>query len=760
MTPEQFYQTPTDASDDQLSRIKNKLEGNKPRGVKQKAAELLSLLNQGTTVGTFDEISSAGKAATDWIFGDKEYRKNYDKYLAEERDRVDQARANQGLTGVAAEMIGAVPTALVGLPARGALLARHAIPNSLLSRVAVPAAEGAGFGAAYGFNTGEGGAVDRLKNAPIPAAAGMLGGVAVPVATSVGGKIGSAVQKHRTLKNTGIKNRDMIEPLYDILEVDTKHQTQSPAEMFKGDPSSGMAADMGPAARTVLKKSMESMDDNIVSASRDENVRKLTSISGLNKNQIEGAIAKRTQDASENIRNQLDDTLGETIGMQEARQRMTGTSTPKERLRNPSMEKDLQDMYETAYSARLPKPDDFAGVYGRIPDNVVKDAARKMKMEGIDDEHIQEMLRGFEYYRKGGKVDGSQEIHGGRRIVNSDDPAEAIIFRDPEVRFLDYIGRSLNDMAEKEKGSLGYGSQTNTQMGNLYGRLASDLREVMKEQLPEYRDVLAGAKASMGAKDALNLGFDSMNLGRKAQYRDFESAFNQLSDADRELVKQGMAEAIFDRMGGVKENFTPIPSQTGYVSRVAVGDEPGQELIKMLSSDDAKAKLKLVLGDEAYDTLDKSLKEAAAAFELEATSTHNIRKEMSDVFSQEDKVSDMALMGMGLGPEMVALQRVLTNTFGFRDKARSKRMYGDMANYLTQKPNIDDLNYLWANDAPRVKEIKGRAAAERNARRGTRVGTVGASNPEDRIGGQTRTRQNIRMRNNLMQMIEAARMGN
>lgn len=108
-------------------------------------------LNQGATFGFGDEIAAGVQSA---LGG-----QSYDAALAGNREALAQSRDERPWLTGGAEVAGSM---LVPVP--GAAM-RAMGTGSTMSRIGAGAVTGAGLGGAYGFGTGEGGAVDRLRSA-------------------------------------------------------------------------------------------------------------------------------------------------------------------------------------------------------------------------------------------------------------------------------------------------------------------------------------------------------------------------------------------------------------------------------------------------------------------------------------------------------------------------------------------------------------------------------------------------------------------
>jgi hypothetical protein len=139
---------------------------------------------QGATFGGGDELVAAGAAALDPLLKGSggSYGDRYDAYLGRERGRLGEFRNDHPVAAIGSEVAGAIPTSMM-LPAL-----RAAEGASLAGRALIGGANAAGQGAAYGFNSGEGGVLNRAENAGTSALIAGAVGAAAPY-------VGNAVQK-------------------------------------------------------------------------------------------------------------------------------------------------------------------------------------------------------------------------------------------------------------------------------------------------------------------------------------------------------------------------------------------------------------------------------------------------------------------------------------------------------------------------------------------------------------------------------------
>lgn len=142
------------------------------------------MLANGITLGAMDEIASGLDTATGRA-------SSYDEALAANRGRDAAFEAEHPIVSTGAKVVGGVGGAIgMGVPS---LMAKGA---TLGGRVALGAAEGAGYGAAQGFAEGEGGFANRIASAGDGTLKGAGVGAAFPVIAS---GVGAGVRVARNM---------------------------------------------------------------------------------------------------------------------------------------------------------------------------------------------------------------------------------------------------------------------------------------------------------------------------------------------------------------------------------------------------------------------------------------------------------------------------------------------------------------------------------------------------------------------------------
>lgn len=144
---------------------------------------------QGATFGFGDEIVAGGAAAIHPLVNPDDgsnFSERYDHYLSREREKLGEFQDKSGLASGAAEIAGAIPTAL--MTGGASLVGRGAIGTAIQGGKL-----GAIDGAIYGAGTAEGGAEERLKGAGVGAGIGAGVGAASPFIAAGAQRAGQAV---------------------------------------------------------------------------------------------------------------------------------------------------------------------------------------------------------------------------------------------------------------------------------------------------------------------------------------------------------------------------------------------------------------------------------------------------------------------------------------------------------------------------------------------------------------------------------------
>jgi len=363
------------------------------------------------------------------------------------------------------------------------------------------------------------------------------------------------------------------------------------------------------------------------------------------------AVEQRAGQAAQNLDSALDASLGPAQGV----------ASTTEAIRQGSA-----GARSTAYNRAYNSPIDYAAPTGRliesyltrVPQSVIERANNLMRTEGVRS----------------------------RQIMAQIAPDGTVTYQTmPDVRQLDYITRALNDVAKRGDGQGALGG--NTAEGRAFGNLSRDIRRAMRRAVPEYGRALDTAADPIRAKEAMDLGAEIMGRGMARDAVELE--LRGMSRAEREMVRRGVRATIDETVANVKRT----------VMDPNVDARQAQEAIKGLSSEAARDKLRLVLGQQESDRLFAQIDQAATAFNLRAQTATNSRTFGRQAVAEGVKaeagggVMDAVRQGSPGG----VLKRVWQNTLGENaagTATREDRIYDEISRALTERRGADALRML------------------------------------------------------------------
>lgn len=497
-----------------------------------------------------------------------------------------------------------------------------------LSNLSRPAAvvTGAGLGSVTGgldaFLNGEGGAAERLQDVPLGAGLGGLIGGAAPVAAEViangVGRVVSHGAVRKALDGVGI-TRPTADVLSRALEADGTIGAPGAANIAAAGPA-GMVADAGPNARALL--------DTVIQRG------------GAGATDARAAIEGRAADATRGINSALDASLGRPIGIEtgEAAIRQ-GTASARSAA--------YRDAYAQPIDYAHPVGREIESLLSRVPGNAFQEANRLMQVRG----------------------ERSRQI-----LARVADDGSIALERLPDVRQLDYITRALNEVADAADGMGKLGGQT--AYGNAVRELSGEIRDRLRQLVPEYNRALQTAAEPIQARNALRFGEDylSPSVARDEAAR----AVARMTHPEREALRQGIRSTIDEKLANVRAVATDP----------RVDARQGLDAIKALSSDAVRYKMRLALGSREADELFRQVDEFARAFELRAAVARNSATFARTSLDQKVKdISEPGSLGLILqGRPVSASRRLVQTVLGTgpeRQLARQDEIYSELARVLT-----------------------------------------------------------------------------
>jgi len=294
------------------------------------------------------------------------------------------------------------------------------------------------------------------------------------------------------------------------------------------------------------------------------------------------------------------------------------------------------------------------------------DAARNAEIENME-----YMLPEYEARR-----DALAQAGGGPTapdvIPSNPYPVETVSDVDQIKRSLDQVYRT-ND----KQGLLG----GQTDYGRLAGIRATETRELLKRAAPGYAEALRSAADPLARKNAVDMG---QKILRTQTTRDEISEFVRRAEKPELYAAQaGLRGQIDERMANVRA----ISSDSNMDARQALA------ALSEMSSDASRAKISMILGDEAPE-LFAELDEATQSFGLRAALATNSKSAARIAGKQSmDEVAgpnmaELAMQGETVNTTKALIQAVTGYTAEFTTAKRQK-VYQDIAFALTNKTGDD-----------------------------------------------------------------------
>jgi len=370
-------------------------------------------------------------------------------------------------------------------------------------------------------------------------------------------------------------------------------------------------------------------------------------------NTVRGATDARAARSLSAVNSGLDDTLGPVMGPRAAARQVADASRATR---------------SAAYGRAYETPIDYAtaggtgeqvlGVLNRLDAKTVQEAAevanRKMRWDDV----------------------GSPQL----LIDVADDGSWSFAGELPNVRQLDELKKALNQMDQASRDTFG-----RTTDGGL---LSGQARAV--------RDAAVDATGGPGGTyaSALKVGGDKVEMDRG-----LELGLSMLRDTDkttREIVSETLAPMSQDGRAMVRLGLRAhIDEVLGRVKMIASDPDSMQareamQALRILTSGNAKSKLKTLLGPDEFDRLWPKINEAISSQEMSAAVAtnsktafrQNIAGQVEDIVSPG--VVGRAARGEPVGATQALVQELLNTTAG-ADATRRAAIWSDIARALSEK---------------------------------------------------------------------------
>ena len=649
----------------------------------EKVMDYLNLgLHSFPGMGMSDELQGVLFGTAAKLRGD-DYKPAYREGRDRQRDYIEAARERTGAGGTVAEIAaGMVPVAKA---AQGAQAAARAVSPAM--RMLRGAGAGGATGAAIGFGEGEDGAIERATNAALPGVAGAGLGAAGPL---VGAGIGKMVEKgaRRRAARRGRVPEATVDPLKHAFEIDMRQG--------QATPEASMVADTGGTATALLGETMEDIGGRIDDVALTQKGAEVPTEAAIRKR-----LTARSGQATDEFRRSLDATMGPAEGVMQTTANLRAAGRPGARA-----------AYNRAYASVI----DYSSEAGQDLEALLK--SRRIPKEAWS--KANELMA-----REGSET---QQI-----LANVADDGNVTFDELPDVRQIDYLKRALDDISKAENAKGGVMGGT-TALGRATGKTSREMLDLVDGLAPEYGAARKMAAVPIKAKNAMESGYKALSSERITA-DEFADEIRGMAPEDRQWAAKGMRNAIEEMMAQAKESLVPSPTRTGYVSTKSVGAEDVQNALKRLSSDRARQKIRMVLGNEAAEGVFDSMDRTLQAYKTEASSLPNLRKQargLLDEFAPGER-SDAASKLMR-GDVVGATQEAAGNVMGRAlrdDQLIADAGKADLVNVLTRPTSEINVGALRAAKFPKQVGRRARMATERGMTAGA-VPAAAALSPEQR----------------------------
>lgn len=360
--------------------------------------------------------------------------------------------------------------------------------------------------------------------------------------------------------------------------------------------------------------------------------------------QAKAAITERAQKTSESLGRTLDKSLGDK------------ELTPKKAFE--FIAEKTKNERSDAYNAAYQKPIDYSSPKGMMIEDVI---------DRIDPDIVKTALAKANAKMKWDKVKNQQIM------ASIQDDGSVVFTRPLNVQQLDYIKRALNDMSVNARGE--FGKQTPDSI--LYGDMAASLRQALGDAVPEYNAAVRLGGDKIAEENAFKLGRNALNP--KIQLGDvIDELGSNPSAAEIDMAKLGMRNYI----RGVLSNVRKVPSDMDIDARQL------DEFIRLTSSDNARSKIRQIMGDEADELLKEIDKVSQTTLVRATTSVNSKTAQRSAIKEFVDGTTEFGAFAQLMRAEpLQSSQQLIQAITGFTDEyseARKRQIYNDIARAMTE----------------------------------------------------------------------------
>lgn len=544
---------------------------------------------------------------------------------------------------LAAELFGGVSAALaggVGLVGKVPKFLTMAQRGSRLSQATVAAGAGAAGGAVEGaiYGAGEGEEGDRISPAITGATTGgTIGGVLGPAAVAGKAAIEAGVRRYKGLDVAATKQaleqnfgRPVDENTARALQAFLQFEDFDNADRVLqriGDPA--MLADISPGAGAVIDAMMAG-SPAAMNAGREA---------------VEGRV-------TQSMRN-----LGETFD------RELGQPVDPENLKIGIAQETAAER-DASYKAAFDKPINYASESGKELEKLIKRALAADKdlfketnelltLRGREDRHIK---------------------------FTTDDQGNVNFENLPDVFQLDYITRRLNDVEKNVREKQGLPQKADAIKALIYQDKETGqpgIRNILKDQIPEYADALSKGQDKIRRQEAVSLGFDLID--KQMTRGEVAREVRKLNPGQRKELARGLRSRIDEELS----NIAQIASDPN------VDAQELREVIRKLSSEAAYTKLRTVLGAQKSKVIIDQIEDGLNSMRLRAAVSMNSKtaQRQAVIGEVENIISGGILQSLKRvepGQTSKLVLRAITGATEEAEAVRRAGLFEEMTQVLTQ----------------------------------------------------------------------------
>lgn len=548
--------------------------------------------------------------------------------------------ASGGALAAAPKKAAGLATNVLGSGSRASQFLRGAATGSALG-----ALEGGIYGSGEGTNGPER-ASEAIGGAKAGAVVGAVTGGAAPIVSEAAGNIISLFKRddiNKIAREFGISKMaaKVIKNTFDQGgDIDAAVTNLGRA----GDEA--MLADAGPAAQALLDAA------NVFGGAAGRTVRT--------------AIGQRMARTGEAVEQSLNEALGQ----------------PPEGPRTAVMEiaERTRPQRDQAYSEAYAQPIDYASEQGRAIEAVLS------RINRIDPKVLQSAIA---------EANADMEY---RNLTNQQimaqiaDDGTVRFSNPPNVQQLDEIKKALGKIAYQQNVDQ-FGRLTNA--GVRYAGLAGELKDAISGAVGPYKSAVAIGGDKLAEERAFKLGAGLLSPKTRVEDLTFELGSNP-SQSQIEAAKSGVRMFVNDALTNVRA-IASEPAADALEARKVV------KAVTDLSSDNARAKIRQLMGVEADALLDQIDQAAQSAF-VRAAMAQNAKTAGRLAIDQTvgeitaPGVVGQAMQGEAINTTKAMIQAVTGQTAEYT-AARRQKIYNDIAKALTEKGGENALTALKVMDA-------------------------------------------------------------